>query len=74
MTKPASVAAQELYDKMVFIMEESGLPAFVVYGILCELSAEVKKLATNQYNADVVAYQQAIAEEQNKPKEEEHNG
>lgn len=74
MEKPASVAAQELYDRMVFIMQESHLPAFVIYGILCELSAEVKKLATNQYNADIVAYQQAIAEEQQNQKEEEQNG
>lgn len=57
-TKPITVARQEFLDSQVALINNSGLPAFIVADILGQLLASVKQQIQPQYESDAKAYMQ----------------
>ena len=66
--KPVTVARVELIDTLTDIINDSGLPAFIVESILKDMYLEVKTLANKQYEADKIRYEQFISSNQNDDK------
>ena len=52
MTKPITVAADELSQGVAFLANNSQLPAFIIAGILTDLASEAKLIAQKQLEAD----------------------
>ena len=52
MTKPITVAADELSQGVAFLANNSQLPAFIIAGILTDLATEAKSIAQKQLEAD----------------------
>lgn len=48
MEKPSAVAADELRQGVAYLVNNSGLPAFVVAMILAELTSEAKNIAMQE--------------------------
>lgn len=66
MQKPMSVARKEFMDKVVNLVNESGLPLFVVEPILKELHGVVQAESENQYQREKEAYEEALKKEAKK--------
>ena len=62
--KPLTVARQDLLTGLVDEINKSGLPAFIVVGILSDLSLSVSKLAQEQLQTDTQIYQEKLARQQ----------
>lgn len=60
--KPMSVARKEFMDEVVKLVNESGLPLFVVEPILKELHGVVQMEAENQYQKEKEAYEKMLKE------------
>ena len=58
MDKPLTVAREEFIESLVKLINESGLPMFVVESILRDITAETKAAAQKQYEADKKAYEE----------------
>lgn len=56
MEKPITVARQEFIEELVKLINESGLPAFVISPILKDTLATVDQLAQQQYQADLAKW------------------
>lgn len=52
MTKPITVAADELTQGVAFLANNSQLPAFIIASILTDLASEAKLIAQKQLEAD----------------------
>lgn len=52
MEKPITVKADELAQGIAYLANNSGLPAFIVAGILNDLYLEARKLASQQLRKD----------------------
>lgn len=63
-TKPITVARQDLLTALVDDINKSGLPAFVVSGVLSDISASVSKLAQEQLVTDTQNYQEQLSRQQ----------
>lgn len=59
-TKPITVARQDLLTALVDDINQSGLPAFIVSGVLSDISASVNKLAQEQLVTDTQSYQEQM--------------
>lgn len=59
MDKPLTVARQEFAEQIVNVINESGLPAFIMSDILKTAIAEVDKIAQAQYEADRRKYEKS---------------
>ena len=63
MNKPITVARQEFAEKLVNIINESNLPAFVIAESLRSAVTEVDKLAQAQYEHDKKAWEESQNED-----------
>lgn len=52
MNKPASIVRQEFIEKQIALINNSGLPAFVLADIMEDTLAELRRLAQSQYEKD----------------------
>lgn len=59
MDKPITVARQEFMDDLVSLINNSGLPAFILTPILEGMTRKVAELERQQYEADKASYEQA---------------
>lgn len=65
MERPLSVAREDFVDALVALINNSGLPMFVVLDVLKGAEAEVKSAAQAQYEQDKKAYEESKNEENN---------
>lgn len=56
MDKPITVVRQEFMDSLVELINNSGLPAFVLTPILEGMTQRVAELERQQYQSDLDAY------------------
>lgn len=63
MDKPLTVARQDFAEEIVNVINESGLPAFVMSDILKNAITEVDKIAQAQYEQDKEAYEKSKGDE-----------
>lgn len=70
MNKPSSMLCEEFKQKMITLINTSGLPAFVMELILENYLAEIKLLSQRQYQQDKANYENALAAEQKKSEQE----
>lgn len=68
MNKPFSVMCEEFRQKLANLINNSGLPVYVIELILQNCLNEVDNVAKNQYKADKAQYEQSLLEEKNKSK------
>lgn len=62
MERPLSVAREEFVDALVELINNSGLPMFVVLDVLKGAEIEVKNAAQAQYEKDKKAYEESKEE------------
>lgn len=58
MNKPASIVRQEFIEKQIALINNSGLPAFVLVDIMEDTLAELRRLAKDQYEKDKAAWEE----------------
>lgn len=58
MNKPITVLQREFADRIVQVVNESGLPAFAIKGILTDCLAQITRLEEIQYREDLKAYEE----------------
>lgn len=68
--KPITVAYEETSFKLANIINESGLPAFVVEAILTNIIKEVQTIRIEQYKKDKAAYDEIVSKEGKESKAE----
>lgn len=66
MNKPITVIREETKKALADVINDSGLPAFIIEPILIEFLNETRIAAKKQYEAEKAQYEQAIKEEQEK--------
>lgn len=59
MEKPSTILIHEFKDRIVSAVNSAGLPAFAIALVLRQMLAEVENIETQQYLADVKAYEEA---------------
>ena len=65
MIKPSTIVYEEFKQNLANLINNSGLPAFIVEPVLRDYLNEVQIMAQRQYMADKTAYEKALAEEAN---------
>lgn len=60
--KPMSVARRELADGIANLINNAGVPPFVVEPILADLLSQVREAAEEEYQEDYRAYNQKLIE------------
>ena len=70
MNKPSSILYEEFKQKMLALINSSGLPVFVMELVLENYLTELKLLSQRQYQQDKASYENALAAEQNKSEQE----
>ena len=63
MTKPITVAAEDFSQNLVKLINESGLPAFVINQILIQMTGDLGKLAKQQYDSDLRKYNASLGKD-----------
>lgn len=71
MEKPLTIKRAEFTQKLAQVINESELPAFVIYDILKPISAQLLELANDQFLKDKEAYEQACNQESEDEAKEE---
>lgn len=56
MNKPMSVARHEFIESLTKLINESGLPPFVIEPILGDFHSDIRLLAQQQYELDLENY------------------
>ena len=69
--KPLSLKRKEFMEKAVNLVNESGLPFFVIEPILSELLSVVKVESEKQYQREKEVYEEVLKKEAEKAKQEE---
>ena len=59
MEKPITLRREEFVNDLVKLVNDSGLPAFVMLDIFRAVTAQVENLARQQYEQDKKAYEEA---------------
>ena len=59
MEKPITLRREEFVNELVKLVNDSGLPAFVLRDILRDVTVQVDNLARQQYEADKKAFGEA---------------
>ena len=59
MDKPLTVARQEFAENIVEVINNSGLPAFVMLEIIHSCERELTKLSQTQYEKDKAEYEES---------------
>lgn len=65
MIKPSTIVYEEFKQNLANLINNSGLPAFIVEPVLRDFLTETQIMAQKQYMADKAAYEKALAEEAN---------
>ena len=65
MIKPSTIVYEEFKQNLANLINNSGLPAFIVETVLRDYLNETQIMAQRQYMADKAAYEKALAEEAN---------
>lgn len=60
MNKPLSVTYEEFKQNMLYVINNAGLPAFIVENVLQNYLVEIKSIAQQQYQSDMAEYQQSL--------------
>lgn len=63
MNKPSTIIYEEFKQNLAALINNSGLPAFVIELVLRDFLNETRIIAQKQYKEDVAEYEKAIAEE-----------
>lgn len=66
MEKPLSVVREEFVNNLVELINNSGLPMFIVLDILKAAQEEVKVAAAKQYESEKKAYEESCEKEEEK--------
>ena len=66
MNKPITVAREEVKEKIADVINNSGLPAFIIEPILSDFLIEVRNVAKQQYEYDKHQYELALKNEDGK--------
>ena len=61
LTKPASIVYEEFRQELVNMVNNSGLPAFIIELVLRDLYEAVKDAANNQYKSDKAMFEEQLA-------------
>lgn len=64
MNKPITVAYEDCKKNIVDVVNQSGLPAFVIESILKDSLLEVRDIVRRQYEKDKKDYEAALENEQ----------
>lgn len=67
--KPTAIAVQETKQKLINVINESGLYITLIEMIMKELYTEVKHQSDIVYQQELMRYQNALAEAQNQKEE-----
>ena len=62
MNKPSTIIYEEFKQNLAALINNSGLPAFVIEPVLRDFLNETRTIAQRQYQADVTEYENAMAE------------
>ena len=65
MIKPSTIVYEEFKQNLASLINNSGLPAFIIETVLRDYLNETQIMAQRQYIADKTAYEKALAEEAN---------
>ena len=60
MNKPLSVAYEEFKQNMLNIINNAGLPAFIVETVLQNYLIEIKAISKQQYQSDKEEYEKSL--------------
>lgn len=66
MNKPITMVREETKKALADVINNSGLPPFVIEPILVEFLNETRYAAQQQYEAEKAQYEKAVKEEQEK--------
>ncbi len=66
MIKPSTIVYEEFKQDLTKLINNSGLPAFIVEFVLQDYLKEVKTVAQRQYQLDKAEYEKSLAEEKEK--------
>lgn len=61
-TKPTLVARQEFIDNMLRVINESGVPLFIIHPILESLTRDIDNVVKQQYEQEKNQYEAALVE------------
>ena len=62
MIKPSTIVYEEFKQSLTKLINNSGLPAFIVELVLQDYLGEVKDVAQRQYQIDKAEYEKALVE------------
>lgn len=63
MNKPSTIIYEEFKQDLANLINNSGLPAFIIEPVLRDYLNEVRLMAQRQYQADKAAYEKSLTEE-----------
>lgn len=63
MNKPSTIIYEEFKQNLANLINDSGLPAFIIEPVLRDYLNEVRLMAQRQYQADKAAYEKYLTEE-----------
>ena len=66
MNKPFSVVFKEFKEELANLINNSGIPPFVVESVLQNYLCEINNIANNQYQIDKMNYEKYLSEEDEK--------
>ncbi len=62
MNKPLTVARQEFLEDLIVLINDSGLPAFIVRELLTRTDTELAKIEKDQYEQEKKAWEESQTE------------
>lgn len=62
MNKPLTVARQEFVDSLVALINESGLPAFILREVIAKTDTELARVEQEQYQQEKKAWEESQTE------------
>lgn len=63
MNKPLSVAYEEFKQNLTSLVNDSGLPAFMLESVLQGITGEVRAIAQRQYKTEKAQYEASLQNE-----------
>lgn len=63
MNKPSTIIYEEFKQNLAALINNSGLPAFVIEPVLKDFLTETRIMVQRQYQADVVEYEKSLKDD-----------
>ena len=63
MNKPSTIIYEEFKQELASLINNSGLPAFIIEPVLRDYLTEIKALAQRQYQMDKAEYEKSLKTE-----------